>query len=69
MKTGGIAIYNAPPALKKFLQARESGSASEELLAQLCKAAMAEQEANLSKLPKAALIDFELARRERTEGK
>jgi hypothetical protein len=70
MKTGGIAIYDAPPALKKFLQARESGSASEELLAQLCKAAMVEQEADrLRTQPRTTLdevvIDFQRARRER----
>jgi hypothetical protein len=44
MKTGGYAIY-APPALKKFLVARESGNASKELMMQLSVEAMAEQEA------------------------
>ena len=45
MKAGGFAIYDAPPALKKFLIARESGNASKELLVQLSADAMAEQEA------------------------
>jgi hypothetical protein len=69
MKNGGYAIYDAPPALKKFLDARESGSASKELLAQLKADAMAEQEADRSKMPQATLIDFQRARLDRTETK
>jgi hypothetical protein len=73
MKTGGFAIYDAPPALKKFLHARESGTASKELLVQLSVAAMAEQEADRLRMPRASLddgiIDFQRARRERPETK
>ena len=65
MKSVGFAIYDAPPALKKFLQARDSGTASKELLTELSEKALAEQEENLSRMPKADLIDFEAARRER----
>lgn len=68
MKTGGYAIY-APPALRKFLEARATGTATKEMLASLSDAAMAEQQENLSKLPKAPVIDFASARRERTEPK
>ena len=64
MKASGYAIY-APPALRKFLQARATGNASKELLLQLSEAAMAEQQEELSKKPKATLIDFQRARRER----
>ena len=67
-KVVGYAIYDAPAKLKAFLAARESGNASKELLAQLSAEAMAEQEAELAKRPKAELIDFETARRERIEG-
>jgi hypothetical protein len=73
MKTGGYAIYDAPPALKKFLEARASGSASKEMLLQLSAEALAEQEVDRSRLPRATLdevvIDFQRARRERTETK
>ena len=69
MKTGGYAIYDAPPALKKFLVARASGNASKELLAQLSAAALLEQERDKSRMPRATLdevvIDFQRARRER----
>jgi hypothetical protein len=41
MKTGGFAIYDAPAGLRKFLEARESGTASKELLMQLSADAMA----------------------------
>jgi hypothetical protein len=69
MKTGGFAIYDAPPALKKFLEARASGNASKELMMQLSTDAMAEQEADRLRTPRAMLdevvIDFQRARRER----
>jgi hypothetical protein len=64
MKTVGFAIY-APPALRKFLEARATGNASKELLLQLSEAAMAEQEAELAKRPKADIIDFHRARAEK----
>jgi len=67
-KAVGYAIYDAPAKLKAFLAARESGTASKELLAQLSADAMREQEEELKKKPKAELIDFETARRERNEG-
>jgi len=67
--TGGYAIYDAPAGLRKFLEARASGTASKELLAQLSADALAEQEADRSKMPRATLIDFERARLERTETK
>jgi hypothetical protein len=73
MKTVGFAIYDAPAGLRKFLEARASGAASKELLAQLSADAMAEQEADRSRLPRATLdevvIDFQRARRERTKTK
>ena len=65
IKTGGYAIYDAPPALKKFLEVRASGNASKELMMQLSADAMAEQEVNRSKMPKATLIDFNRFRQER----
>ena len=65
MKSVGFAVYDAPPALRQFLQARASGTASRELLTELSEKALAEQEENLSRMPKADLIDFEAARRER----
>jgi len=67
MKTGGFAIYDVPPALKAFLIARETGTATKEMLAKLSEAAMAEQEEGLAKRPKATLIDFEVARLEREQ--
>ena len=67
METVGFALYDVPAGLRKFLEARASGTASKELLAQLSADAMAEQQENLSKLPKAELIDFERAWRERNE--
>ncbi len=73
MKTGGFAIYDAPPALKKFLKARASGNASKELMMQLSADAMAEQEAGRVRTPRAkpdeTVIDFQRARRERAETK
>ncbi len=66
MKTNGIAIYDAPPALRKFLEARATGNASKELLLQLSEAAMAEQ---YESRPKATLIDFQSALRDRAEPK
>ena len=42
MKSCGYAIY-APPALRKYLEARATGNATKELLAQLSEAAMVEQ--------------------------
>jgi hypothetical protein len=71
MKIGGYALYDIPPKLKAFLMARESGNASKELMMQLSADAMAEQERERSKMPRATLIDFQRARleRERTEGK
>jgi hypothetical protein len=48
MKTGGYAIYDASAALKKFLEARASGTASKELMMQLSAEAMLEQEAERS---------------------
>jgi hypothetical protein len=68
-KAVGYAIYDCPTKLKAFLLARESGNASKELLAQLSADAMAEQEADRSKIPRATLIDFQRARRERAEPK
>ena len=69
MKTGGYAIYDAPPALRKFLEGRASGSASKELMMQLSADAMAEQEAERAKLGRSTLddvvIDFNRARLER----
>jgi hypothetical protein len=69
MKPGGFAIYDAPPALKAFLIARESGTASKELLAQLSADALAEQTAERSRMPRTTLdevvIDFQRARLER----
>jgi hypothetical protein len=69
MKAGGYAIYDAPPALKKFLEARSSGTASKELLVQLSADAMAEQEADRFRTPRTTLdevvIDFRRALRER----
>jgi hypothetical protein len=63
------AIYDAPPALKKFFEARESGNASKELLAQLSEAAMLEQEAERSIRragePSADVIPIGRTRRER----
>ena len=67
MTAGGFAIYDAPPALKAFLIARETGTATKEMLAKLSEAAMAEQEEELAKRPKATLIDFEVARLEREQ--
>jgi len=67
MAAGRYAIYDAPPKLKAFLTARESGTASEELMMQLSEAAMAEQQEELAKRPKATLIDFEIARLEREQ--
>ena len=67
MTAGGFAIYDAPPALKAFLIARETGTATKETLAKLSEAAMAEQEEELAKKPKATLIDFEIARLEREQ--
>jgi hypothetical protein len=67
-RLGGYALYDVPPKLKAFLIARESGAASKELLVQLSEAATAEQQEELAKKPKAELIDFETARRERNEG-
>src|SRR3954471_14027822 len=64
MKTVGFAIYDVPPALKAFLIARETGTATKEMLATLSEAAMAEQ---LAKRPNATIIDFELARLERVQ--
>ena len=58
-------IYDASPALKKFLEARASGNASKELMMELSADAMAEQEVNRSKMPKATLIDFNRIRQER----
>ena len=69
MKTGGYAIYEAPPRLKTFLIARESGTASKELLMQLSAEALAEQEVKRSKAParrsnlSEVVIDFNRARR------
>jgi hypothetical protein len=67
MKTVGFALYDAPPALKKFLAARASGNASKEMLMQLSADAAAEQERERSKMPRATLIDFQQARRKRNE--
>jgi hypothetical protein len=68
IKSGRFAIYDAPPALRKFLQVRESGTATKEMLIELSEAATAEQQEELAKKPKAELIDFATARRERNEG-
>lgn len=72
-KTVGFAIYDAPAGLQKFLQARASGNASKELLIQLSADAMAEQEADRLRVSRAtpdeSVIDFQRARRERTETK
>jgi hypothetical protein len=65
MKTGGYAIYDSPPALRKFLEARASGTASKEMMMQLSAAAMLEQEREKAKMPSATLNDFQHARRER----
>ena len=62
MKTVGFALYDSPPALKKFLEARASGKASKELLTQLSADAMAEQ---YEGRPLAPVIDFATAKRER----
>jgi hypothetical protein len=71
MKTTNV-IY-ASGKLKAFLDARASGSASKELLMQLSADALAEQEADRSRMPRTTLdevvIDFQRARRERTETK
>jgi hypothetical protein len=71
MKTVGFALYDVPAGLRKFLEARASGTASKELLAQLSADAMAEQEADRSRTPRTTLdevvIDFKRARRERAE--
>ncbi len=69
MKTGGYAIYDAPAGLRKFLEARASGTASKELLTQLSADAMAEQEAERARMPAArstldaVVIDFNSARK------
>jgi hypothetical protein len=63
MKSCGYAIY-APPALRKYLEARATGNATKELLAQLSEAAMVEQQEELAKRPSADLIDFGRARAE-----
>jgi hypothetical protein len=75
MKTG-YAIY-APPALRKFLEMRASGTASKELLMQLSADAMVEQEAEQKRerAAKAArrntlddvVIDFSRARQGREQ--
>jgi hypothetical protein len=74
MKTSGYAIYDARPALKKFLDARASGNATKELLMQLSADAMAEQEADRLKRtprkplePGGAVIQIDRARRQRNE--
>ena len=59
-------LYDAPPALKKFLTARESGNASKELLIELNRAALAELHEGK---PKAPVIDFETARLKREQPK
>jgi hypothetical protein len=65
VKAVGYAIYDAPAGLRKFLKARASGNVSPEELKQLSADAMEEQR---SRKPKAELIDFENARREREQG-
>ena len=67
-KAVGYAIYGAP-ALRKFLEARATGTATKEMLRQLSDDAMAEQEERRAKLPKAQLIDFASARLEREQPK
>jgi hypothetical protein len=62
IKSGRYAIYDCPPKLKAFLTARESGSATKEMLTQLSADAMAEQQEELAQKPKATLIDFESAK-------
>jgi hypothetical protein len=64
--------FYAPPALKKFLLARASGSASKELMTQLSEAAMAEQEADRLRTPRTTtldevVIDFQHARLARSQ--
>ena len=65
--SGGYAVYDCPKALRAFLNARATGTATKETLRQLSDNAMAEMEERRAKLPKAQLIDFATARRERTE--
>ncbi len=71
MKNGGHAIYDAPPALRKFLEARASGTASRELLEQLSADSMVEMEAERARMPAPrsnlddVVIDFNRAREKR----
>jgi hypothetical protein len=65
MKTG-YAIYDAPPALKKFLEVRASCSASKELLTQLSADAMAEQDRECRE-PGAVVIQLDRARLARSQ--
>jgi hypothetical protein len=73
MKTGAYAIFDAPPALKRFLEVRATGTASKELLVQLSEAAMAEQEADRLRAPReyrepgAVVIQLDRARQKRNE--
>jgi hypothetical protein len=69
MKSVGFALYDVPTGLRKFLEARASGNASKEMMAQLSEAAMAEMEEKRSRMPKATVLDFASARRERAEQK
>ena len=74
-KIGGYAIYDAQPALKKFLEARASGLATKEILLQLGAAAMAEQQADRLRAPReprepgGVVIQMDRARRQRNHGK
>src|SRR5258707_811933 len=70
MKTGGFAIYDAPPALRKFLEARASG-APKELIMQLSAESLLEMKAEQERAAKPTrrnnltdvVIDFNRARR------
>jgi hypothetical protein len=67
MKSVGYAIYDVPPRLKAFLEARASGNASKELMMQLSADAMAEQEREKSRRPRTldeVVIEFQRARRD-----